>query len=421
MVAGGIGLTEKVILVGVETDENKNNYLESMHELAGLAKTAQGEIVHSLTQKRPRVDRQTIIGKGKVEELAQLVDAHEAELVIFNHALTPRQSQTIETKVGVPVIDRIQLILDIFAQRARSKEGKLQVELAQLDYLLPRLVGQGQSLSRLGGGIGTRGPGETKLETDRRHIRQKISAIKKELKEVEAHRERSRQKRQQASIFQMGLIVYTNAGKSTILNLLTNADTYSKDQLFATLDPLTKRWHLPQGMETTITDTVGFIQDLPTQLVNAFQSTLEESKGMDLLLHVVDASAEDRQQQEKTVMALLKDLEMEDIPVLTIYNKADRIDAFSFTPTLFPNVLISAKSTKGKEALAEAIKLEIMDLLEPYLLTLDAAEGQALNEMKRETLVLSETFDEEKEAYIVRGFAKKQSLWIRRMEDELDN
>lgn len=414
-------MSEKVILVGVETEENKQNYLESMHELAGLTKTAHGEIVFSMTQKRPKVDRQTIIGKGKVEELAQLVDAHEAELVIFNHAMTPRQSQTVEEIVGVPVIDRIQLILDIFAQRARSKEGKLQVELAQLNYLLPRLMGQGHSLSRLGGGIGTRGPGETKLETDRRHIRNRISAIKKELKNVEAHRERSRQKRQQSNIFQMGLIGYTNAGKSTILNLLTNAETYSKDQLFATLDPLTKRWQLPQGMQTTITDTVGFIQDLPTQLIDAFHSTLEESKGMDLLLHVVDASSEDRLQQEQTVMNLLKELEMDDIPILTIYNKADRIDPFSFTPTLFPNTLISAKSSKGKETLAEAIKKEIMELLEPYLLTIKAEDGQSLNAVRRESLVLSETFEEEKEVYQIRGFAKKSSVWIRRMDDELDS
>lgn len=414
-------MSEKVILVGVETEENKQNYLESMHELAGLTKTAHGEIVFSMTQKRPKVDRQTIIGKGKVEELAQLVDAHEAELVIFNHAMTPRQSQTVEEIVGVPVIDRIQLILDIFAQRARSKVGKLQVELAQLNYLLPRLMGQGHSLSRLGGGIGTRGPGETKLETDRRHIRNRISAIKKELKNVEAHRERSRQKRQQSNIFQMGLIGYTNAGKSTILNLLTNAETYSKDQLFATLDPLTKRWQLPQGMQTTITDTVGFIQDLPTQLIDAFHSTLEESKGMDLLLHVVDASSEDRLQQEQTVMNLLKELEMDDIPILTIYNKADRIDPFSFTPTLFPNTLISAKSSKGKETLAEAIKKEIMELLEPYLLTIKAEDGQSLNAVRRESLVLSETFEEEKEVYQIRGFAKKSSVWIRRMDDELDS
>ncbi|GCF92261.1 GTPase HflX [Enterococcus florum] len=413
-------MSERVILVGVETEETKKNHLESMYELAGLAKTANGEIVFSLTQKRPRVDPQTIIGKGKTHELAQLVDAHEADLVIFNHALTPRQAQLIEEIVGVPVIDRIQLILDIFAQRARSKEGKLQVELAQLSYLLPRLMGQGQNLSRLGGGIGTRGPGETKLETDRRHIRRRISAIKKELKHVEAHRARNRQQRQQSNLFQIGLIGYTNAGKSTILNLLTNAETYSQDQLFATLDPLTKRWHLPQGMEATITDTVGFIQDLPTQLIDAFQSTLEESQGMDLLLHVVDASSEDRQQQEQTVITLLKELGMESIPVLTIYNKADRIDAFHFTPTLFPNVLISAKSSKGKEQLSEAIKTVMMEILEPYLLSISAENGHELSIIKRETLVLSEQFNEEKENYQIRGFAKKSSSWLRRMEDGMD-
>lgn len=421
MATGGIPLSERVILVGVETEETTHNFLESMHELAGLTKTAHGEIVQQLTQKRQKIDRQTIIGKGKTEELAQLVEAHEADLVIYNHALSPRQSQIIEAQVGVPVIDRIQLILDIFAQRARSKEGKLQVELAQLEYLLPRLVGQGQSLSRLGGGIGTRGPGETKLETDRRHIRRRVTAIKKDLKEVEAHRERSRQKRQESTVFQIGLIGYTNAGKSTIFNLLTNGETYSQDQLFATLDPLTKRWALSSGMLTTVTDTVGFIQDLPTQLVDAFHSTLEESRGMDLLLHIVDASAEDREQQEDTVLDLLKELKMEDIPVLTVYNKADKIDDVTyFAPTLFPNTLISAKSTKGKEKLAAAIKQEIMEILEPYLISVAAKEGQILSTIKRETLVLSEDFDEASESYNIRGFAKENSQWVRRMQDDVE-
>ncbi len=306
---------EKVILVGVETEENYTRFEGSMKELKNLTKTAEGEVVFSLIQKRPKIDQKTVIGKGKIEELLQLVDAYEADLVIFNHELTPRQNQLIVEALGVKVIDRVQLILDIFAMRARSKEGKLQVELAQLNYLLPRLIGQGKQLSRLGGGIGTRGPGETKLESDRRHIRNKITAIKRELKEVTAHRERSRQKRQSSDLFQIGLIGYTNAGKSTILNLLTTAGTYSEDQLFATLDPLTKKWQLPQGMIVTITDTVGFIQDLPTQLIEAFQSTLEESRSMDLLLHVVDASAEDRLQHEQTVVELLNDLDLEQIPV----------------------------------------------------------------------------------------------------------
>ncbi|EOT29891.1 GTPase HflX [Enterococcus saccharolyticus] len=407
--------TERVILVGVETEENYKNFEESMIELKSLTKTANGEVVFSLTQRRPQVDRQTLIGKGKLEELAQLADAHEADLIIFNHELTPRQSQLIGDAVGIPVIDRVQLILDIFAMRARSKEGKLQVELAQLDYLLPRLVGQGKNMSRLGGGIGTRGPGETKLETDRRHIRNKITIIKRELKEVAAHRERTRQKRKDNQTFQIGLIGYTNAGKSTILNILTSAQTYEQDQLFATLDPLTKKWRLPEGFEVTVTDTVGFIQDLPTQLIDAFHSTLEESQGMDLLLHVVDASAENRQQHEETVLNLMNQLELGSLPMLTIYNKADKTDVDQFVPTLFPNVLISAKSSKGKERLIQAIKLAIMESLEPYSFSLQQTEGKILNRLKRETLLLSSDYEEETQSYLLKGFAQPDSYAIRQM------
>lgn len=402
---------ERVILVGVETEETRRNFGESMLELKGLTKTARGEVCFSLLQKRPQVDRQTIIGKGKLQELRQLVEAHEADLVIFNHELTPRQGSLIQEEVGVPVIDRVQLILDIFAMRARSKEGKLQVELAQLDYLLPRLTGQGKNLSRLGGGIGTRGPGETKLETDRRHIRTRITNIKRELKEVAAHRERTRQKRQ--GVFQIGLIGYTNAGKSTILNILTSANTYEKDELFATLDPLTKRWRLTEGFEVTVTDTVGFIQDLPTQLIDAFHSTLEESRNMDLLLHVVDVSSEDRPQQEQTVVALMKELAFDQIPLLTVYNKADRIVANQFVPTMFPNVLISAKSSRGKQELTEAIKLRLMEILTPYSVTVPQTAGQELSRLKRETLLLREDYLEEQEAYRVKGFAPANSWGLR--------
>lgn len=405
---------ERVILVGVETEENYRRFDGSMNELKRLTKTADGEVVFSLIQKRPKIDRQTVIGKGKLEELVQLVDAYEADIVIFNHELTPRQNQLIGEALDAKVIDRVQLILDIFAMRARSKEGKLQVELAQLNYLLPRLVGQGAQLSRLGGGIGTRGPGETKLESDRRHIRAKITAIKRELKEVTAHRERSRQKRQESEVFQIGLIGYTNAGKSTILNLLTTAGTYSEDQLFATLDPLTKKWELPQGMIVTLTDTVGFIQDLPTQLIEAFQSTLEESRNMDLLLHVVDASAPERLQQEQTVVELLKELGLEKIPVLTVYNKSDQIDEEEFVPTLFPNVLVSAKSPEGKTVLTTAVREKMMELLVPYTVIIPAREGQQLSELTRFTLVLSEQFDEEKAAYHVKGFCKPNSKWLRK-------
>lgn len=404
---------EKVIIVGVETEENQRYFEESMTELSKLTMTASGKVVFTLTQKRPQVDRQTIIGKGKLQELIQQADAYEADLIIFNHEMTPRQSQLVGEAVGLPVIDRVQLILDIFAMRARSKEGKLQVELAQLEYLLPRLAGQGKSMSRLGGGIGTRGPGETKLETDRRHIRNKILGVKRELKAVEAHRERSRQKRQTSEVFQIGLIGYTNAGKSTILNLLTQADTYSKDQLFATLDPLTKKWRFAEGFEITVTDTVGFIQDLPTQLIDAFHSTLEESQNMDLLLHVVDASSPDRTLQEQTVLQLMEELKMNEMPVLTVYNKADQIDPALFTPTLFPNVLISAQSVEGKDQLIAGIKRQLMELLEPSTLLVASDEGQKLSALRRQTLVLSEHFIEAQNSYEVRGFAKKTSKWLK--------
>ncbi len=229
---------ERVILVGVETWHNEAYFETSLEELKNLTDTANGEVVGVLTQKRSQVEGKSLIGQGKLDELKLLVDSEEADLVIFNQELTPRQGQFLSQHLEVRVIDRVQLILDIFALRARSKEGKLQVELAQLAYLLPRLIGQGTALSRLGGGIGTRGPGETKLETDRRHIRDKMNQIKKEVKKVGEQRKFSRQKRKNSSVFQIGLVGYTNAGKSSLLNLLTPSETYEKDQLFATLDPL---------------------------------------------------------------------------------------------------------------------------------------------------------------------------------------
>ncbi|MGK0552360.1 GTPase HflX [Enterococcus faecalis] len=408
---------ERVIIVGVETEANYQHFKGSMAELTRLTETANGDVVYSMVQKRSKFDRQTLIGKGKLSELKLLVTAYEADLVVFNHELSPRQSQLLSDAVAVRVIDRVQLILDIFALRARSKEGKLQVELAQLNYLLPRLAGQGQHLSRLGGGIGTRGPGETKLETDRRHIRDKIFAIKRELKAVSAHRARSREKRQNSDLFQIGLIGYTNAGKSTIMNELTASDTYSQDQLFATLDPLTKKWQLPQGMIVTLTDTVGFIQDLPTQLIEAFQSTLEESRGMDLLLHVVDVSASDRLQQEQTVLQLLKELALDKIPLLTIYNKSDQLSPGTFLPTLFPNLLLSAKLPADKKRLIQAIRSQMMELLFPYQFEVSADQGAVLSELKRHTLLLSDMYQAKTNSYLVKGFAKKGSRWVSHSEN----
>lgn len=411
-------MSERVVLVGVETQENYRYFEASMSELVLLTETAQGEVVASLIQKRPAVDRQTLVGKGKLQEIADVVDREEADLVVFNHELSPRQGSYIQEQLDVRVIDRVQLILDIFALRARSKEGQLQVELAQLNYLLPRLTGQGAAMSRLGGGIGTRGPGETKLEMDRRHIRDKITAIKRELKDVSAHRERNRQKRKNANVFQIGLIGYTNAGKSTILNGLTTADTYEKNELFATLDPLTKQWTIGEAMAVTLTDTVGFIQDLPTQLIEAFQSTLEESRNMDVLLHVVDASAKQRHLQEETVMSLLNELGMSEIPVLTVYNKMDCVDADQFMPTLFPNVQISAKSEASLEQLEEAIVTFLKELFVPYHIELSAEKSYQAQSLKQTTLVMSEEYNEDENSYDYRGFAPQTSPWIRKEASE---
>lgn len=403
---------EKVILVGIEKQNEEESFRYSMDELEQLVENAGGKVVAQVSQKREHIDRKTVIGKGKVNELRNLAEELEAQTIVFNQELSPSHVRNLQEEVETKVIDRIQVILDIFALRARSKEGRLQVQLAQLSYILPRLAGQGINMSRLGAGIGTRGPGETKLETDRRHIQRQMTDIKKELKKIEAHRERSREQRKQSNIFQMGLIGYTNAGKSTILNKLTDSYTYQKDQLFATLDPLTRKFDLPTGMEVTITDTVGFIQDLPTQLIEAFKSTLEESADVDLLLHVVDASADNMEAHEQTVLSLLNELEMSHIPTLTVYNKSDLAEG-PIKASLYPNCIISAIDEEDIETLKETLSEEMRKLLEPYQLEVPSQRGDILVNLRKQTLMDRQLFDEETQLYFVEGYAKKDSKWTK--------
>ena len=394
---------ERVLIVSVQTTQTDEDFAYANQELAQLVDTAMGEVVATVTQKRESISGRTLVGKGKVEEISHLVDELEVDLVVFYQSLTGSMVKNLNESINCRIIDRVQLILDIFAMRARSKEGKLQVQLAQLNYLLPRLSGQREGLSRQGGGIGTRGPGETRLETDRRYIRKQIQDIEEQLEQIKKHRERSREKRKSSNGFQLGLIGYTNAGKSTILNQLTQAGTYQMDQLFATLDPLTRQVDLFPNFEVTLTDTVGFIQELPTTLIHAFESTLEESADVDLLVHVVDASNAQFSLHEKTVIDLVNDLEMQEIQMVTIYNKTDLIEG-EFQPNLYPSIQISAVNEADVERLKAFLKEQVKAQMTYYEEWLDVTQTKELNQLQQRTLVESLNYDEEKNQYCVKGY-----------------
>ncbi len=400
-----IEAAEPAILIGIQLpNQTDEQFAYTMDELAALTKTAGGVVEGTLSQKRERIHSATFIGKGKVEELASLIEEKEATIVIFNSELSPSQLRNLSEALDARVIDRTQLILDIFAQRARSREGMLQVELAQLQYMLPRLAGQGTSLSRLGGGIGTRGPGETKLETDRRYIRNRITDLKRQLDNTVKHRDQYRARRKRNETLQVALVGYTNAGKSTIFNRLTNADSYEEDKLFATLDPMTRQLKLPNGYNVLLTDTVGFIQDLPTTLVASFKSTLEEATEADLILHVIDASLPDRERHEEIVLKLLKDLKASHIPVLTVFNKIDRADP-SVQSSVNEQILISALKQTDLKRLNDRLQSEVLKQMEYFSISINADQGDKLAYLQRNTVLIEREWDEEKDHYRCKGYA----------------
>ena len=320
---------EQIILVAVDTDEKKDVTVmtveQSLDELQELAETAGAQTVGRLIQKREAVHPGTYIGKGKIDELKNLIWEQEADAIVCDDELSPAQITNLSEELQVKVIDRTVMILDIFAAHANTSEGKLQVELAQLRYRASRLIGLGKSLSRLGGGIGTRGPGEKKLEMDRRLIKERISVLNRQLKDVVQNRDTMRKQRSRNHTPTVAIVGYTNAGKSTLLNTLTDARVLEEDKLFATLDPTTRALELADGQKILFTDTVGFISKLPHQLIRAFQSTLEEAKYADMILHVVDASNPQCDKQMAVVYETLKELGIADKPVLTAFNKTDRI------------------------------------------------------------------------------------------------
>lgn len=383
---------ERAILVGIEDEE-------ALEELRELLKTAGGKELSRMVQSRDKKDTAFFIGKGKLKELSLLVQTVDANLVVFDEELSGAQIRNLEEALGVKVIDRTQLILDIFAQRAKSREGKLQVELAQLKYAMPRLIGLGQQMSRTGGGIGTRGPGEKKLEVDRRRIRDRVNDLQNEIKEIKKQRSVQRVSREANNVFQACLVGYTNAGKSTLLNSLADADIYAMDQLFATLDPTTRKVLLESGKEVLVTDTVGFIKKLPHELVEAFKSTLEEVLYADLLIHVVDGSNKDYYQQIKVVLEVLKELGAENKAMITVINKADKIDDVTTinvnASEEAPVVFISALNKSGFDKLMQEIdkiaaqKWRIAELMVPY------TDGAMSSMIHNNCRVLEEDYREE--------------------------
>ena len=391
---------ERAMLISLAWGDTASRWSaqDSVEELAQLAETAGAEVVGKFVQSRPKPDPVFFIGKGKVQELSLFAQQEDIDLCIFDDELSPAQQRNLERALGVRIIDRTGLILDIFAKRARTSEGKLQVELAQLQYMLPRIMGQGTSLSRLGGGIGTRGPGETKLEVDRRRIRDRISFLVEQIRRMKGSRQQQQRARNKNEVKQVCLVGYTNAGKSTLLNTLTHSDIYAQDQLFATLDPTTRQLGLPDGSICTLTDTVGFIQRLPHQLVAAFKSTLEVVKDADLLVHVIDSSHELYQEQADAVYQVLRELEVTDKPILTVYNKVDRLRQHEGLRRRLEqtedSLCVSAKTGEGIPELLETLARLLGQDMTEVVLSIPYGESRLAARLHEDAKVLEENYGE---------------------------
>jgi GTP-binding protein HflX len=404
---------EKAVLVNLSTSaREKLEASESMEELEDLARAAGASVLHKAFQVRPAPSSRFFIGPGKVDELRTLRDRDGAETFIFDHNLSPTQQRNLANALEAKVIDRTQLILDIFAQRARSTEGKLQVELAQLSYLLPRLAGRGKALSRLGGGIGTRGPGEKKLEADRRHIQDRMTKIRRDIRAVARRRAGQRQSRRESLIPLVALVGYTSVGKSTLFNRLAEASAFTSPRLFATLDPLVRRAEFGDGLPYFLSDTVGFIRKLPAELVTSFKATLEEVLEAEAIVHVIDLAAPALEAHLEAVTKILAEIGAADIPVLKAFNKIDRLpdrgDLLARNAAAGDAVYISAATGEGIGALTDRLRARLYRGMRPFDLTVPKARADLLVSLPRWSLILKK--EENGDYYVLRVMADPERM-----------
>ena len=364
----------------------------SLDELFELVKSAGAEPVLAVTQKLQKPETATFVGSGKLEEIKQICAEREIDLIVVDSELSPTQIRNIENETDVRVVDRTTLILDIFALRAKSKEGKLQVELAQLKYTLPRLTGKGIEMSRLGGGIGTRGPGETKIETDRRHIRRRMETLKAELAEVEKHRDMLRRRREKDGVITCAIVGYTNAGKSTLMNTLTDAGVLAQDKLFATLDPTSRALKLPSGVSVMLIDTVGLVRRLPHHLVEAFRSTLEEAAQSDIIINLCDASSDEARVHLAVTNELLESLGCGDTPIITVLNKCDLLNGSLMAQDFESYIKISAKTGEGLDNLLQAVEDNLPVRMKRVTLLVPFSQGGLVSEIREKGTLISEEY-----------------------------